>query len=68
MGHVARATWDVLRGLHGTCCEGYMGHVARAPWDLLRGLHEIYCKGLIRYVARAARALWHDVTCCEGSM
>ena len=45
-----------------------MGHVARAPWDMLRGLHEIYCKGLIRYVARAARALWHDVTCCEGSM
>ena len=36
MGHVVRAPWDMLRGLHGTCfhgtcCEGSMGHVARAP-------------------------------------
>ena len=35
---------------------------------LLEGLREIYCKGLIRHVARAARALWHDGTCSEGSM
>ena len=26
MGHVARAPWDMLQGLHGTCC--------RAPWDM----------------------------------
>ena len=42
MGHVVRAPWDMLRGLHGTCCEGSMGHismghVARAPWDISRG-------------------------------
>ena len=30
MGHVARAPWDMLRGLYETCCEGSMGHVARA--------------------------------------
>ena len=34
----------------------------------MQRLNGIYCKDLIRYVARAARALWHDVTCCEGSM
>ena len=22
MGHVARAPWDMLQGLHGTCCKG----------------------------------------------
>ena len=26
MGHVAMAPWDMLRGYHGTCCEGSMGH------------------------------------------
>ena len=31
MRHVARAPWDMLGGLHGTCCEGSIGHVARAP-------------------------------------
>ena len=41
MGHVARAPWDMLRGLHGMCCEGSMGHVARAPWEMLRGLYII---------------------------
>ena len=44
MGHVARAPWDMLRGLHGTCCEGSMGHVARAPWDMLQGLNGTCCK------------------------
>ena len=42
MRHVekaARVPCDMLRGLHGTCCEGSMGHVARAPWDMLQGLH-----------------------------
>ena len=36
--------------------------------DLLEVLREIYSKGLMRHVARAARALWHDGTCREGSM
>ena len=53
MGHVARAPWDMLRGLHGTCCEGSMhgtcsegstGHVVRAPWDMLQGLHGTCCR------------------------
>ena len=35
MGHVVRVPWDMLRGFHGTCCEGSMGHVA-VPWDMLR--------------------------------
>ena len=39
MGHVARAPWDMLRGLHGTCCEGSIGHAARAPLDMLRGFY-----------------------------
>ena len=30
IGHVARAPWDMSRGLHGTCCDGSMGHVVRA--------------------------------------
>ena len=34
MGHVARAPWDTLRGVHVTCSEGSMGHAARAPWDM----------------------------------
>ena len=34
MGHVARAPWDMLRGVHVTCSEGSMGHAARAPWDM----------------------------------
>ena len=53
MGHVARAPWDMLRGLHetccegsmhGTCCEGSTGHVVRAPWDMLQGLHGTCCR------------------------
>ena len=43
MGHVARAPWDMLRGLHETC----------APWDMMRGLHGICCKGSVGHVARA---------------
>ena len=35
MGYVAMAPWDMLRGLHGTCCDGSMGYVASAPWDML---------------------------------
>ena len=35
MGHVVRVPWDMLRGLHGICCDGSMGHVTRAPWDML---------------------------------
>ena len=50
MGHVSRAQLDMLRGLHGPCCEGSMGHVARAQWDMLRGLHRTCCEG---HVARA---------------
>ena len=57
MGHVTRAPWDMLRGLHGTCCEGFMGccegsmgHVVRAPW---RGLHGTRCEGSMGHVARA---------------
>ena len=53
MRHVARAPWDMLRGLHETCCEGSMGHVARAPWDMLQGLHETCCEGSMGHVARA---------------
>ena len=49
MGHVARAPWNMLRGLHGTCREGSMGHVvghvARAPWDMFQGLHGTCCEG-----------------------
>ena len=63
MGHVVRAPWDMLRGLHGTCCEGSMRHVARAS-----------CMG---HVARApcmghvARAPWDMLqglhgTCCRA--
>ena len=33
MGHVARATWDMLRGLHGTCCKGSIGNVERALYN-----------------------------------
>ena len=44
VGHVARASWDMLQGLQETCCKGSMEHVARAmivartPWDMLHGL------------------------------
>ena len=62
MGHVARAPWDMLRGLHGTCCEGSMEHVARAPWNMLRGLHGTCCEGSMGHVARVP---W---TCCKGFM
>ena len=41
---------DMLRGLHGTCCEGSMGHVARAPWDMLPG-H--VARGFMNHIARA---------------
>ena len=54
IGHVARAPWDMSRGLHGTCCKGSMGHVARAPWDMLQGLHGTCCKGTMGHV-RAPR-------------
>ena len=65
MGHVARAPWDMLQGLHGTCCNGSMGYIAikglmrhvekaaRAPCDMLRGLHGTCCEGSIRHIARA---------------
>ena len=44
MGHVARAPWDMLRGLHGTCCKDSMGYVA---WVMLQGLNETCCKGSV---------------------
>ena len=44
MGHVA-APWDMLQGLHGTCCEGL--------WDMFRGLHRMCCEGSTGHVARA---------------
>ena len=42
MGHVARAPWDMLRGLHETCCEGSMEHFVS---DMLQGLHGTCCEG-----------------------
>ena len=45
MEHVARAPWDMLQGLHETCCKGSMGHVV--------GLHGTCCKGSMGHVARA---------------
>ena len=72
MGHVARAPWNMLRGLHGTCCEGSMercegsmGHVARAPWDMLQGFHGHVARALwdmLRHVTRL------HVTCCKVSI
>ena len=45
MGHVARVLWDMLQGVHGTCCK--------APWDMLRGFHGTCCEGFMGHVARA---------------
>ena len=28
-GHVARAPWEMLQGLHGTCWKGLKRHIAR---------------------------------------
>ena len=49
MGHVVRAPWDMLRGLHGTCCEGSLRglHLRSNSFRGLRG----------RSVPRVARAL-----------
>ena len=58
MGHVARATWDMLQGLHVTCCQGSMGHVERAKWEMLQELNgtccegSMGCKGSMGYIAR----------------
>ena len=77
MGHVARAPWDMLRGLHGSMghVASSMGHVARAPWDMLRGLHGTCREGSMGHVARAPWDMfpWDMLrglhgTCCEGSM
>ena len=65
MGHVARAPWDMLRGLHGTCCEGSMGHVARACCE---GFRESRCEGSMRHVVDMLRETCCDGTCCKGSM
>ena len=77
MGHVASAPWDMLRGLHGTCCKGSMEHVVRAPWDMLRGLHGTCCEGSMGHVARApwnmssmgyvARAPWDMLRGLHGT-
>ena len=65
MGHVARAPWDMLRGLHGTCCEGSMGHVARACCE---GFHESRCEGSMRHVVHMLRETCCDGTYCKGFM
>ena len=46
MGIVARAPWDMLRRLHGTCYEGSMGIVTRAPWDMM-------CKDCMRHIRKS---------------
>ena len=60
MGLVVRAPWDMLRGLHGTCCEGSMGHVVglhetccEGSMGHVVGLHGTFCEGFMGLVARA---------------